>query len=100
MPPLPGLLPAKQVMRLASNLILVAAAEVVLGPLIRSAMQHSPQPDSQAAYSERIRRLVDQEKERTSSPAAAATYAKNQALRFFKTYELCCQLVPETKAVV
>ncbi len=63
-------------------------------------MHRSPQPDPNARYSERIRRLVDEEKERTSSPAAAATYAKNQALRFGKTYELCCQLVPDTKAVV
>lgn len=63
-------------------------------------MQRSPQPDPHSEFAERIRRFVDQEQERTSSPAAATTYARNQALRFEKTYELCCQLVPETKAVV
>jgi 2-polyprenyl-3-methyl-5-hydroxy-6-metoxy-1,4-benzoquinol methylase len=60
----------------------------------------SSKPDPFAEYSERIRRLVDQEKERTSSPAATQVYAKNQARRFGMTYDLCCQLVPDTKAVV
>ncbi len=42
-------------------------------------MLHSSKLNPHAEYSERIRRLVDQEKERTSSPAAARVYAKNQS---------------------
>jgi 2-polyprenyl-3-methyl-5-hydroxy-6-metoxy-1,4-benzoquinol methylase len=53
-----------------------------------------------AHFAERIRQLVDREKERTSSPEAAKVYAKNQARRFKITYDLCCQLVPDTNAVV
>ena len=60
----------------------------------------SPQPDPLTGDSERIRQLVDREKEWTSSPAAATVYAKNQSRRFGITYDLCCRLVPDTKAVV
>jgi SAM-dependent methyltransferase len=63
-------------------------------------MSTNPRSDPFAEYSERIRRLVETEKERTSSPAAAQVYAKNQSRRFGLTYDLCCQLVPDTKAVV
>jgi len=63
-------------------------------------MPSAPRSDSSADYSERIRQLVDGEKEWTSSPAAAKVYAKNQARRFSITYDICCRLVPDTNAVV
>src|SRR5436190_11694505 len=63
-------------------------------------MPSAPRSDSFAEYSDRIRRLVEREKEWTSSPTAAGVYAKNQARRFGMTYDLCCQLVPGTKAAV
>ncbi len=63
-------------------------------------MLSAPRSDSLTEYSERIRRLVDGEKEWTSSPASAKVYAKNQSRRFGMTYDLCCRLVPDTKAVV
>lgn len=63
-------------------------------------MPFSQRSDCFTDYSERIRQLVDSEKEWTSSPAAAKVYARNQARRFSLTYDICCQLVPDTKAVV
>ena len=63
-------------------------------------MPSAARSDSFADYSDRIRQLVDREKEWTSSPAAARVYSKNQARRFDMTYDLCCKLRPDTKAVV
>jgi 2-polyprenyl-3-methyl-5-hydroxy-6-metoxy-1,4-benzoquinol methylase len=63
-------------------------------------MPSAPRSKPFTDYSERIRQLVDKEKEWTSSPAAAKVYARNQARRFGMTYDICCRLVPDTKAVV
>jgi SAM-dependent methyltransferase len=55
----------------------------------------APNPD----HSDRIRRLITDEKAWTSSPAAARVYVRNQARRYEIIYELCCKLAPETAIV-
>src|SRR5262249_43514186 len=55
---------------------------------------------SRADCSRRIHELIECEKERTSSPASAQRYARQHARRFDYTFDLCCQLVPDTSSVV
>jgi 2-polyprenyl-3-methyl-5-hydroxy-6-metoxy-1,4-benzoquinol methylase len=48
----------------------------------------------------RIQRLIDDEREWTSSPAAAEVYTRFHVRRFDTTYHQCCQLAPDTNSVV
>src|SRR5207253_1554335 len=51
-------------------------------------------------YSERIHRLVQDERQWTSSPAAAEVYSRFHARRFEITFRSCCELAPNPNSVV
>jgi 2-polyprenyl-3-methyl-5-hydroxy-6-metoxy-1,4-benzoquinol methylase len=51
-------------------------------------------------YSKRIEQLIDEEREWTSSPAAAEVYGRFHVHRFEITYKLCCELAPDKDSIV